>query len=60
MPLAQLADIQLSRAPSMIHDENGQLAGYVFVDVTGRDLGGYVAEAKARVAAQLELPTGYT
>lgn len=46
--------------PSMIRDENGKLAGYVFVDMTGRDVGGYVQEAKARVAAQLDLPTGYT
>jgi Cu(I)/Ag(I) efflux system membrane protein CusA/SilA len=44
----------------MIRDENGKLAGYVFVDMTGRDVGGYVQEAKARVAAQLDLPTGYT
>ena len=44
----------------MIRNENGQLAGYVFVDMEGRDIGGYVEEAKARVERQLELPTGYS
>ena len=44
----------------MIRDENGQLAGYVYVDMSGRDLGGYVAEAKRRVEEQLELPPGYS
>ena len=46
MPLAQLADIQLVQGPAMIRDENGFLAGYVYVDITGRDIGGYVEEAK--------------
>ena len=44
----------------MIRDENGQLAGYVFVDMAGRDVGGYVQEAKQHVQEQLDLPTGYT
>jgi Cu(I)/Ag(I) efflux system membrane protein CusA/SilA len=44
----------------MIRDENGQLAGFVFVDMAGRDVGGYVQEAKARVQAGLDLPAGYT
>ena len=59
IPLAELADISISTAPPMIHDENGQLAGYVFVDVAGRDLGGYVAEAKRTVDERVELPPGY-
>jgi len=44
----------------MIRDENGMLAGYVYVDITGRDIGGYVKEAKKVVTKQLELPTGYS
>ena len=46
----------------MIRDENGRLSGYVYVDVdTGkRDIGGYIADAKAAVARDLKLPTGYT
>src|SRR5439155_470312 len=39
---------------------NGMLAGYVYVDITGRDVGGYVADAKKAVAASLKLPTGYS
>jgi copper/silver efflux system protein len=60
VPMAQIADIQLLEGPSMIRDENGQLAGYVFVDMAGRDVGSYVQEAKQRVQEQLDLPTGYT
>ncbi|HEX3128646.1 MAG TPA: CusA/CzcA family heavy metal efflux RND transporter [Thermoanaerobaculia bacterium] len=58
VPLAQVADIQLTQGPSMIRDENGFLAGYVYVDVDGRDIGGYVEEAKKVVLASLELPPG--
>ena len=43
----------------MIRNENGLLAGYVFVDMAGRDIGSYVAEAKKIVAKELTLPTGY-
>jgi Cu(I)/Ag(I) efflux system membrane protein CusA/SilA len=60
VPLGQLADIRRRTGPSMIRDENGLLAGYVFVDVTGRDLGGYVDDAKRRVAERVSLPTGYS
>src|SRR5439155_20705772 len=59
IPLAQLADISISTAPPSIHDESGQIAGYVFVDVAGRDLGGYVAEAKRTVDERVKLPPGY-
>jgi Cu(I)/Ag(I) efflux system membrane protein CusA/SilA len=44
----------------MIRDENGRLAGYVYVDLAGRDVGGYVREAKRLVEAQVTLPTGYS
>jgi len=60
VPLAQVADIQLTQGPSMIRNENGFLAGYVYVDVEGRDVGGYVEEAKQAVLAHLELPPGTT
>jgi copper/silver efflux system protein len=59
IPLSQLADIGITTAPPSIRDEDGQLVGYVFVDVAGRDLGGYVAEAKRTVAEQVKLPAGY-
>src|SRR6185369_16492175 len=44
----------------MIRNENGQLAGYVYVDMAGRDVGHYVAQAKRRVAERVQLPAGYT
>ena len=59
LPLVQLADIRLVSGPAMIRNENGLLAGYVYVDVAGRDIGGYVTEAKRIVAKELTLPSGY-
>jgi Cu(I)/Ag(I) efflux system membrane protein CusA/SilA len=61
IPLSQLADIRLVEGPSMIRDENGRLSGYVYVDVdtAKRDVGGYIADAKAAVERSLKLPVGY-
>jgi Cu(I)/Ag(I) efflux system membrane protein CusA/SilA len=61
VPLGQLADVRVTTGPPMIKDENGVLVGYVFADIdqTQRDLGGWVNDAKAVVAAQLSLPAGY-
>src|SRR5512143_3776096 len=44
----------------MIRNENGLLVGYVYVDIAGRDVGGYVEDAKKAVAAAVEPPTGYS
>ena len=44
----------------MIRDENGMLAGYVYVDLSTSDVGGYVAKAKKAVSEKLELPAGYS
>ncbi len=60
VPLGQLARITLTEGPAMIRDENGQLAGYVYVDTGTSDLGGYVARAREAVTAAVTLPTGYT
>ena len=60
VPLAEVASIKLTRGATSIRTENGQLAVYVFVDITGRDLGGYVAEARQAVAKEVKLPPGYT
>jgi Cu(I)/Ag(I) efflux system membrane protein CusA/SilA len=62
VPMAELADIHLSQGPSMIRDENGLLAAYVFIDfdTSARDVGGYVADAKRAVDAQLRPTPGYT
>ena len=60
IPLEQLADIHLSLGPSMLRDENAMLAGYVYVDIRGRDVGGYVNEAKKLVRDKFDLPAGYS
>ncbi|MEI6259586.1 MAG: CusA/CzcA family heavy metal efflux RND transporter [Deltaproteobacteria bacterium] len=59
IPLSQLADIKLAQGPAMLRDENGFLAGYVYVDISGRDVGGYVEEAKKRVHDKVSLKPGY-
>ncbi|MDD5653538.1 MAG: CusA/CzcA family heavy metal efflux RND transporter [Candidatus Omnitrophica bacterium] len=60
VPLEQLAYIHLSLGPSMIRDENGMLSGYVYVDISGRDVGSFVREAKEIAAKELSLPAGYS
>ena len=60
VPLGQLAEVRLTSGPAMIRDEDAQLSGYVYVDMVGRDIGGYVEEAKKKVAEQVQIPTGYT
>jgi Cu(I)/Ag(I) efflux system membrane protein CusA/SilA len=60
VPLAQLATLRFTTGPPMIRDENGLLAGYVFLDMTGRDIGSYVEDLKKAVAEKVQLPTGYT
>jgi copper/silver efflux system protein len=60
IPISQLADIRVASGPAMLRDENGMLNGYVYVDVAGRDVGGFVEEAKTLVRDQVKLPHGYT
>ncbi|MEK7349408.1 MAG: efflux RND transporter permease subunit, partial [Nitrospirota bacterium] len=60
VPLAQLATLRFVNGPPMIRDENGLLAGYVFLDMTGRDVGGYVEDLKRVVREKVTLPPGYT
>jgi Cu(I)/Ag(I) efflux system membrane protein CusA/SilA len=59
VPLSQLATITRTEGPSMIRDENGMLAGYVYVDITGRDIGSWVEEAKRAIPLSVTLPSGY-
>ncbi|AZN71496.1 efflux RND transporter permease subunit [Georhizobium profundi] len=60
IPLGEVASVELARGASSIRTENGRLAAYIFVDIAGRDLGGYVAEAQAAVAQAVDLPDGYS
>jgi copper/silver efflux system protein len=59
VPLGQLARIELGQGPSTIRTENALLAVYIFVDMRGRDIGGYVEEARRAVQQQVEMPPGY-
>jgi Cu(I)/Ag(I) efflux system membrane protein CusA/SilA len=59
VPLGQIADIVVSTGPPMIKDESGSLTGWVYIDVTGRDIGGYVQDAKRAVASSIAVPSGY-
>ena len=59
IPMAQVADLRVVSGPSMLRNENGFLASYVYVDVAGRDIGGYVEEAKRIVRDEVTLPAGY-
>jgi copper/silver efflux system protein len=57
--LRDVADIEITKGPSMIRDEDGHLAGYVYIQASSRDIGNYVARAQAALAEHLKLPPGY-
>jgi Cu(I)/Ag(I) efflux system membrane protein CusA/SilA len=59
VPLAQVADIGFAAGAAMIRSENGYLNDLVSIDVRGRDVGGYVADAKQVVAREVNIPSGY-
>jgi len=58
IPLGEVAEIRTVKGPTAIKSEEGQLTAYVYVDFSGRDVGGYVDEAKKKVAS-LKIPDGY-
>jgi Cu(I)/Ag(I) efflux system membrane protein CusA/SilA len=60
IPLAEIAVLKMARGPAMLRNENGMLSGYVYVDVSGRDVGSYVADARRAVERAVSLPPGYT
>jgi len=60
IPLMEVADIRIEDGPGMIKTENARLNGWIYVDIEGRDLGSYVAEAQRRVADNVALPAGYS
>jgi len=59
IPLGKLATIKVSEGPGLIRSENARLNGWVFIDVAGRDIGSYVADAQDVVAREIDLPVGY-
>ncbi len=58
VPLGELADIRIVEGPTSIKSEEGLLTSYVYIDFAGRDVGGYVNEAKKKIAS-LKIPPGY-
>jgi Cu(I)/Ag(I) efflux system membrane protein CusA/SilA len=60
VPLGQVATIRRVVGPMVVRTEGAQPTAWVYVDVAGRDIGRYVAEARAAVARDVKLPTGYS
>src|SRR6185437_12872628 len=60
VPIGQLADVKLRPGPPMIRSENTRQSAWVFVDMSGRDMGSYIADAQKAISDQLHLPDGYT
>ncbi len=60
VPLGELATISINPGPPMIKSENSRRTAWVYVDVTGRDLGSFIADAQRAIGQQLVLPPGYT
>lgn len=59
IPLSSVATIEVENGPAVLHSENGKLRGAVQLDVSGRDLGSFIKEAREYLDQHLELPTGY-
>ncbi len=59
IPLAQVADIRIVPGPAMISSENSLLRSVVYLNVRGRDPGGFVREARSVLDRNLKLPPGY-
>ncbi len=59
IPLGQLAELSLNKGPPAIRTENALLSVYIYVDMRGRDIGGYVQDAKQAVQQAVKFPAGY-
>jgi len=60
IPISEVATISFSRGPAMIRDEDGQLTGYIYIDLNTTDYGGFVEHASQMLRQKLQLPAGYT
>lgn len=58
--LADVAEVKFTEGAPMIKSEDARLNGWVFVDIQGRDIGGYIADARKLLNEKLELPAGYS
>jgi Cu(I)/Ag(I) efflux system membrane protein CusA/SilA len=59
VPIGLIADIRYRTGPPSIRNENGQLVGFVFVDLTTTDIDGYVRKASERIRNRVQFPPGY-
>jgi Cu(I)/Ag(I) efflux system membrane protein CusA/SilA len=59
IPISAVADLQFKTGPPSIRSENGQLVGFVFVDVTTDDIAGYVRQSATRLDEQMKFRPGY-
>ena len=57
--LADIASVELIRAPDLINRENNQRRIVIQSNVRGRDIGSFVAEARSKIAAAVKMPSGY-
>lgn len=60
IPISEVAKVSYSRGPAMIRDEDGELTGYVYIDLNTSDYGGFVNQATKLLRQKLQLPAGYT
>ena len=60
IPLGEIATISFSRGPSMVRDEEGELTGYVYFNLSTSDYGGFVARADRLLREKLHVPAGYS
>jgi Cu(I)/Ag(I) efflux system membrane protein CusA/SilA len=58
--LSDVADLRITDGPPMLRSENARLAGFVYVDIRGRDLRGAVLDMQQAVSQQVVLPAGYS
>ena len=59
IPIEQVAKISISRGPAMIRDEDGQLTGYVYLDLNTKDYGGFVEQAGRLLRDNLKMQPGF-
>ena len=59
IPISMLADLAFRTGPASIRNENGQLVGFVSIDVTATDIEGYVSAAAQRIHERVKFPPGY-
>jgi Cu(I)/Ag(I) efflux system membrane protein CusA/SilA len=58
VPLGELAEITITKGPSVIKSDEGTLVSYVYIDYSGKDIGGYIEKGRKKLAS-LKIPEGY-